>query len=79
MGKAVLLVTFDTEHEALSFANVCKRRRIDGRLIPIPRNLSAGCGMAWRSEMIWEEALTAVLTEHQGAIDGHLIRYERGK
>ena len=28
----------------------CKEHNISGRLIPIPRELSAGCGLAWRIE-----------------------------
>ena len=26
-----------------------------GRIIPIPRQLSAGCGLAWRTEMEYRE------------------------
>lgn len=26
----------------------CEAERIPGRLIPLPRELSAGCGLAWR-------------------------------
>ena len=28
----------------------CKQNGIPGRLIPVPRELSAGCGIAWRME-----------------------------
>lgn len=28
----------------------CKEHGISGRLIPVPRELSAGCGLAWRIE-----------------------------
>ena len=28
----------------------CKQNGIAGRLVPIPRSLSAGCGIAWRME-----------------------------
>lgn len=28
----------------------CKQNGIPGRLTPVPRRLSAGCGIAWRME-----------------------------
>lgn len=29
---------------------MCKRHGIAGRLVSIPRDISAGCGYAWRTE-----------------------------
>ena len=30
----------------------CRDSGIPGRLIPVPRQLSAGCGIAWRMEAV---------------------------
>lgn len=46
----VVVVTFATYSEAMSFEQECSDRSIPGRLIPVPRSLSAGCGVAWRSD-----------------------------
>ena len=32
----------------LSFHTTLEASRIPGRLIPLPREISAGCGLAWR-------------------------------
>lgn len=45
-----LIVTFHTTSEAMAAEFACKREQIPGKLIPVPRTLSAGCGIAWMSE-----------------------------
>ena len=35
---------------AMAMELYCKEHGISGRLIPVPRELSAGCGLAWRIE-----------------------------
>ena len=47
-GPAVY-VTFYTTAEAFACAAACEKAGIEGRLVTVPRCLSAGCGMAWRS------------------------------
>lgn len=42
-----LIVTFHTTADAIAFEKVCKETGKDGRMIPVPRELSAGCGLAW--------------------------------
>lgn len=44
-GKVV--VTFHTTTQAILMEQCCKRENVPGRLIPVPRQISAGCGMAW--------------------------------
>ena len=34
--------------EAMAWEKHCEAEHIPGRLIPLPRELSAGCGLAWR-------------------------------
>ncbi len=43
-----LIVTYHTTSEAMATEGACRSRGIPGRLIPVPRTLSAGCGIAWR-------------------------------
>ena len=42
-----LIVAFYTTHDAMAFEDFCAERGAPGRLIPLPREISAGCGLAW--------------------------------
>ena len=42
-----LVVTFHTTSDAMAMEKVCKERNVPGRLIPVPRAISAGCGLSW--------------------------------
>jgi hypothetical protein len=42
-----LIVTFHTTTSAMAMEKVCAERNVPGRLIPVPRDITAGCGMAW--------------------------------
>lgn len=42
-----LIVTFHTTTEAMAMEKMCREKEIPGRLIPVPRVLSAGCGLSW--------------------------------
>ena len=58
-----LIITFHTTTEAMAMEKVCKEARTDGRLIPVPRAISAGCGLAWCAKMESEEALRKLMEE----------------
>jgi Protein of unknown function (DUF3343) len=47
--KLSRVVAFYTTADAFAFKSACAKHGISGRLITIPRELSAGCGLAWRS------------------------------
>lgn len=42
-----LVITFHTTTEAMAMEKACKESGADGRIIPVPRSISAGCGLAW--------------------------------
>ncbi len=46
--KLYVILSFHTTSEAMSWENRCLEHGIPGRLIPLPREISAGCGLAWR-------------------------------
>ena len=58
-----LIITFHTTTEAMAMEKVCKEAGADGRLIPVPRAISAGCGLAWCAKMESEEALRKLMEE----------------
>ena len=59
--KLCLVVTFDATAAAMAAEKYCLERGVPGRLIPVPREITAGCGLAWKAEMDQEEAVTAAL------------------
>ena len=42
-----LVITFHTTAAAMAMETLCRRQGLPGRLIPVPRELTADCGMAW--------------------------------
>lgn len=42
-----LIVTFHTTADAMAMEQICREQKAPGRLIPVPRSISAGCGLAW--------------------------------
>ncbi len=40
------LATFDTTHMALFFEKSCRASGLNVKIIPVPRQLSASCGLA---------------------------------
>ena len=42
-----LIVTFHTTTAAMAMEKACHANGTPGRLIPVPREITAGCGMSW--------------------------------
>lgn len=58
-----LVITFHTTTEAMAMEKACKEAGADGRLIPVPRSISAGCGLAWCAKLESEAALRKLMEE----------------
>lgn len=54
-----LVVTFHTTADAMAMEKACKEDEIPGRLIPVPRSISAGCGLSWCAPPEEEEIIRA--------------------
>ena len=67
--QARLVVSFHTTNEAMAMQQAARSDRLKGRLVPIPRQLSAGCGLAWSEPAANEMAL-------QRTIENHGLEYE---
>lgn len=46
--RSYIVLSFRTTLEAMEWEKQCNAGRSYGRLIPLPREISAGCGLAWR-------------------------------
>ena len=41
------VVTFFTTEAAMEMESACREAGVPGRLLPLPRAVSAGCGLCW--------------------------------
>lgn len=62
-----LVITFHTTTEAMAMEKACKESGADGRIIPVPRSISAGCGLAWCAKPESIDSLKDLM-EKQGII-----------
>ena len=51
--------------DAMAMERICKEKGISGRLIPVPRILSAGCGLAWAAPPEDKELIEKILAERE--------------
>lgn len=56
-----LIVTFHTTADAMAMEKACKEHDVPGRLIPVPRVISAGCGLSWCTELEERENIKAMM------------------
>ena len=58
-----VIVTFPTTTQAMKMEKAARACGAPGRLIPVPREISAGCGMAWSAEAEAKEALKRLISD----------------
>lgn len=56
-----VVFTFHTTTDAMAMESLCKQKHLDGRMIPVPGEITADCGLAWCVEPQREETMTKVL------------------
>ena len=56
-----LVVTFHTTADAMAMEKVCKENNVPGRIIPVPRAISAGCGFSWCAELSDREQIAEMM------------------
>lgn len=59
--KPYTIITFDTTTDAIAAEDAYAENGIPGRLIPLPREISASCGLSWRmTQDEYQEYKTAI-------------------
>lgn len=58
-----LVVTFHTTTAAMKTEQAARAHDVPGRLIPVPREITAGCGLAWSAPIEAEDALRTLLSD----------------
>ena len=61
--KPALIITFATTTQAMAMEKFCARQNLPGRLIPVPREITAGCGLSWKARPEEKERLISALAE----------------
>ncbi len=60
--RPVLVIAFTSTEQALAAEAMLQQQGLPGRMIPIPSQISAGCGLAWKAETEQQELLLEALT-----------------
>ena len=71
--KDTLVVTFQTTTQAMAAEKFCMENGLPGRIIPVPREITAGCGLSWKAAPEDREKLAAAFTEAGLGWDGMYV------
>ena len=68
-----VVVTFATTSDALAMEAAAREHGIPGRIIPVPSDIDAGCGLAWAADKSEGDGLIESLAArglaHEGVFD----------
>ena len=67
------IITFHTTTDAIAFERYCMENSIPGRLIPVPGEISACCGMCWMVPLDNAEAADRLAEEGILRTEGSFI------
>lgn len=67
--KLRCVITFHTTTDAMAFEKYCQTNGLPGRLIPVPTQITAGCGMAWMASPEDRNALVEAIQKDALAVD----------
>jgi len=62
--KIQCLVTFKTTTQAMAFEEIAKKAALTGRLIPLPREIAAGCGLSWKDNPSSRAIIEKLISKH---------------
>lgn len=68
--RPALVLTFPTTAAAMACEELCGRAGLPGRMIPVPGQISAGCGLAWKAAPQDRDVLVSALAEAGVAVEG---------
>ena len=73
VARPALVVTFPTTAAAMAAEEVCGRRGLPGRMIPVPGEVRAGCGLAWKAGPGDWQTLSAAFAEEGVEVEGMAV------
>jgi len=54
----------------MAMERACREAGVPGRLIPVPRTITAGCGMCWAAPPEIRETVEALVVKEKLDVDG---------
>ncbi len=63
--KNRLIIAFHSTHDAIAFEAACEKSGAGGRLIPLPKEISAGCGLAWSADPEDQQKMISLLESEE--------------
>lgn len=79
--RLALVVAFSTTAAAISCEELCQSKGLPGRMIPVPGQVSAGCGLAWKAtpedRVLLESALSEAGIPVEGFFTVELLEFVR--
>ncbi len=64
-----VVLSFETTTMAMKMERQARLAGAPGRLIPLPRQISAGCGMAWSAPAAARPALERLIQENEIVVE----------
>ena len=68
-----LVISFTNVTEALAVEQFCQEQGLPGRIIPVPREITAGCGLAWKAAPEQRERLLEAFSRNGLLYSGDYI------
>lgn len=72
-NREYLIITFSETTMALYMERRCKEDGMQGRIIPLPKSVNAGCGLVWasgkRDRTFWKKYLESCDIDYQDMME----------
>lgn len=60
-----ILVSFESTTDALAMEKYCKENNVQGRSIPLPKDISSGCGICWISPLKLKNTIYKIINDNK--------------
>ena len=68
-----LIITFATNSDAMAMESEARAEDWPGRLVPVPSDIDAGCGLAWCAEPQERDSLLQLMQDHGLALEASFL------
>lgn len=60
-----LFITFSNTTQAMTMEEKCARYQLPGQLVPVPRDIKASCGLAWKTTPEQKDAISQMMKKEK--------------
>lgn len=64
-SENALYITFGNTTQAMNMEAYCSRYGLPGQLVPVPRDIKASCGLAWKTTPEQKEPLQQMMKKEK--------------